>query len=185
MSKFGGDEDSKGYTGKRKKSYREIDAARGRTKNASRHDDPSQQRIERSASYEKYKKAADAIFEGGELPETLAATFDPAGKRTELRSALKLIADAKDRKTWAALVTQFLTEHELPEDAFFLDSILDHPKDAVVERALARLEELCSSGKLQQGRAPRSLLERLQTLAMMSMEPTIQERAKVLRGKLV
>ncbi len=81
------DDDETGISGKRKKTWRELDAQRGKSKYHSRQDDPQQQRIERSPSYEKYKKAADSLFGGGELPQGLAETFDPDGKRKERRVA--------------------------------------------------------------------------------------------------
>ena len=74
------EDEGSGISGKRNKSWREIDAQRGKSKYHSRQDDPNQQRIERSASYEKYKKAADSLFTGGELPQGLEQTFDPDGK---------------------------------------------------------------------------------------------------------
>jgi hypothetical protein len=119
------DDDSTGFTGKRNKSFREMDAARGKSKYHSRQDDPNQQRIERSASYEKYKKAADSLFSGGALPEGLAATFDPEGKRKEQKTALKKVTEAEDRKQWAERAVEYIEKYDLPDDAFFLDSLLD------------------------------------------------------------
>src|SRR5436305_4317008 len=72
------DDDTTGFTGKRNKSWREIDANRGsKSKYNSRQDDPQQQRIERSASYERYKRAADAVFSGGVMPDSGAHGLDP------------------------------------------------------------------------------------------------------------
>jgi hypothetical protein len=178
------DDDSTGFTGKRTKSFRELDAQRGKSKYHSRQDDPNQQRIERSASYEKYKKAADSLFGGGTLPEGLEATFDPSGGRKEQKAALKRVTEAPDRKAWAERVVEYLEKHELPEDAFFLDSLLDHPKDRIVDKALARLESLCEEGKLIREKAPRSLEQRLKTQEMTNLDSDVQTRAKALRLKL-
>src|SRR3954471_7133649 len=102
MARDKDDNDGGGFSGKRNKSWREIDASRGKSKSHSRQDDPAQQRIERSASYQKYKQAADALFTGGALPEGLAKTFDPDGKRKAQKDALqKLREAAPDRKSWA------------------------------------------------------------------------------------
>src|SRR5919199_675564 len=110
------DGDGGGFTGKRNKSWREIDAGRGKSKSHSRQDDPQQQRIERSASYQKYKAAADALFTGGELPEGLAKTFDPEGKRKAQKDAMMKLRDAPDRKSWAQGVLDYLEKYpELPE----------------------------------------------------------------------
>src|SRR5262245_66099158 len=92
------DDNEGGFTGKRNKSWREIDAQRGKSKYHSRQDDPQQQRIERSASYEKYKLAADALFTGGALPEGLAKTFDPDGKRKAQKEAMRNLREPPDRK---------------------------------------------------------------------------------------
>ncbi len=178
------DDDSTGFSGKRKKSFRELDAQRGKSKYHSRQDDPNQQRIERSASYEKYKKAADALFTGGALPQGLEATFDPDGKRKELKAALQKVTEAPDRKTWAALAAEYLEKHELPDDPFFLDSLLDHPKDRIVDKALSRLELLAEDGRLTREKAPRSLQQRLTTQELTNLDSDVQARAKALRGKL-
>jgi hypothetical protein len=179
------DDDSTGFTGKRKKSFRELDAQRGKSKYHSRQDDPQQQRIERSASYEKYKKAADALFTGGALPEGLAQTFDPEGKKQEKKKELqRVIEAAEDRKKWVQLAAEYLEKNDLPDDPFFLDSLLDHPKDRIVDKALARLELLESDGRLVKGKAPRSLEQRLKTQEMTSLDSDVQARARALRAKL-
>jgi hypothetical protein len=178
-------DDETGFTGKRKKSYRELDAQRGKSKYHSRQDDPNQQRIERSASYEKYKKAADALFGGGELPQGLAETFDPEGKRKAQKEAMQKVTEAPDRKAWVERVVTFLEQYpDLPDDAYFLDSLLDHPKERIVDKALAKLEALQKDGKLLKEKAPRSLPQRLRTLEMTSMDPETQTRAKALRASL-
>ncbi len=178
------DDDSTGFTGKRRKSYRELDAQRGRSKYQSRQDDPAQQRIERSASYEKYKKAADAIFDGGALPQGLATTFDPGGKRGEQKLAMAAIAEASDRKEWVRLVDDYIDKHSIPDDPFFLDALLDHPKDRVVEAALTQLETLVDQGKLLPSKAPRSLEQRLRSIEMTSLDSDVQARANALRQRV-
>lgn len=178
------DEDT-GISGKRKKSWRELDAQRGKSKYHSRQDDPQQQRIERSASYEKYKKAADQLFAGGELPKGLADTFDPEGKRKAQKEAMQKVSEAPDRKAWVERVTGFFEQYpEMPEDAYFLDSLLDHPKDRIVDKALGKLEALQRDGRLPREKAPKSLPQRLRTLEMTSMDPDVQQRAKALRGTI-
>lgn len=177
------DRDGGGFQGKRNKSWREIDANRGKSKYTSRQDDPKQQRIERSASYERYKHAADALFTGGELPDALAKQFDPDGKRKAQKEAMLKLREL-DRKGWVAGVVDYLEKYpELPEDAFFLDSLLDHPRDRIVDKAMTRLEALEGEGKLA-GKAPKSLDERLKSIEMTSMDPELQTRAKALRAKL-
>ena len=178
------DRDEGGFTGKRNKSWREIDAQRGKSKYHSRQDDPQQQRIERSATYEKYKQAADALFTGGELPEGLAAKFDPEGKRKAQKEAMNKLRELPDRKAWVQGVVEYLEKYpELPEDAYFLDSLLDHPRERIVDKALSRLEGLQEEGKLK-AKLPQSLEQRLKSLEMTSLDPDTQQRAKALREKL-
>src|SRR6476659_7643246 len=149
------DDDQGGFTGQRNKSWREIDARSGKSKSHSRQDDPGQQRIERSASYTRYKAAADALFTGGELPEGLAKQFDPEGKRKAQKEAMLKLRELPDRKAWAQGVVDYLEKYpELPEDAYFLDSLLDHPRERIVDKALARLEGLSEEGKLKDAKLP-------------------------------
>jgi len=173
-----------GFSGKRNKSWREIDAGRGKTKYHSRQDDPQQQRIERSPTYEKYKQAADALFSGGELPAGLAKTFDPDGKRKAQKEAMMKLRELPDRKAWSAGVVEYLEKYpELPEDPYFLDSLLDHPRDRVIEKSLGKLEAMEGEGKLKQ-KLPKSLDQRLKSLELTSLDSEIQGRAKQLREKI-
>ncbi|NBC38699.1 hypothetical protein HJC10_05680 [Corallococcus exiguus] len=178
------DNDGGGFTGKRNKSYRELDAQRGKSKYHSRQDDPAQQKLERSASYQKYKTAADALFTGGELPEGLAKTFDPEGKRKAQKDALRKVQESETRADWVKGVVDYLEKYpDLPEDAYFLDSLLDHPRERIVDKALAKLESLQEAGTLQK-KLPKSLDQRLKSIELTSLDPDMQGRAKVLREKL-
>jgi hypothetical protein len=173
-----------GFTGKRNKTFRELDAQRGKSKYHSRQDDPGQQRIERSASYSKYKEAADALFTGGALPQGLEQKFDPEGKRKAQKEAREKLREVPDRKAWVQGVVDYLALYpELPDDAYFLDSLLDHPKDRIVDKALGALEQLQADGKLA-GKTPKSLEQRLKSLELTSLDPDTQARAKVLREKV-
>lgn len=184
MAKDRDDNGGGGFSGKRNKSWREIDAGRAKgSKYHSRQDDPAQQKIERSASYQKYKAAADALFTGGELPEGLAKTFDPEGKRKAQKQAMQKVTESETRADWVKAVVDYLEKYpELPEDAYFLDSLLDHPRERIVDKALARLEVLADEGKLQ--KKPQSLDQRLKSVELTSMDPDMQSRAKALREKL-
>lgn len=177
--------ESGGFSGKRNKTWRELDAQKGKSKYHSRQDDPQQQRIERSASYTKYKEAADALFSGGALPQGLEQQFDPEGKRRAQKEAMNKLHELPDRKAWVQGVVDYLAQYpELPEDAYFLDSLLDHPKDRIVDKALARLEMLHEEGKLTAAKAPKSLEQRLKSIELTSLDPDTQARAKSLREKV-
>src|SRR6266852_5611667 len=93
------DENESGITGKRKKTWRELDATRGKS-----------------------KAHKEAMLNLRELP---------------------------DRQAWVAGVINFLEKFpELPEDPYFLDSLLDHPREEIVDKSLDKLESLCEQGKL-------------------------------------
>ncbi len=184
MAKDKDDRDGGGFTGKRNKSWREIDAARGKSKYHSRQEDPTQQRIERSASYSRYKAAANALFTGGELPEALAKTFDPEGKRKAQKEAMLKLRELPDRKAWVNGVAEYMEKYpELPDDAYFLDSLLDHPRERIVDKSLAKLEAMQEEGKLK-AKLPKSLDQRLKAIELTSGDPELQARAKLLREKI-
>jgi hypothetical protein len=177
------DESGGGFTGKRTKSFRELDAKRGKSKYHSRQEDPEQQKIERSPTYERYKRAADALFSGGALPEGLEKTFDPDGKRRLQSQEMMKLREAPDRKMWAVAVLEFLEKFpELPEDPYFLDSLLDHPRERVVDKALTKLEALQAEGRIKS--KPQSLKQRLTSIELTSMDPDMQTRAKALKAQL-
>jgi hypothetical protein len=178
-------DDETGISGKRTKSWRELDAQRGKSKYGSRQEDPQQQKLEQSATYDRYKKAADALFTGGVLPEGMAEKFDPENKRKAQKEAMLKVTEAPDRKAWVERAADFFTKFpELPEDAYFLDSLLDHPKERLVDKALAKLESLEGENKLPRSKTPKSLDQRLRSLAMTSLDTDVQQRAKILRDKL-
>ena len=179
-----GDNEGSGFTGRRNKTFREIDANRGKSKYNSRQDDAQQQRIERSPTYERYKTAADALFTGGELPKGLAQTFDPEGKRHAQKDAMLKLRELPDHKAWVQGVVDFMEKFpELPNDAYFLDSLLSHPRDRVVEKALSKLESLCDGDALK-GKVPKSLEQRLKSIELTSLDSEMQARAKALRERL-
>ncbi len=185
MSPKESDDDSSGISGKRKKSWRELDAQRGKSKYGSRQDDPKQVQLQNSPTYERYKKAADALFTGEALPEAMAEKFDPENKRKEQKEALLKVTEAPDRKAWVDRSADFVAKYpELPEDAYFLDSLLDHPKERIVDKALAKLEALEADAKLPRAKTPKSLDQRLRALQMTSLDSDVQQRAKALRDKL-
>jgi hypothetical protein len=178
-------DEGSGITGKRKKSWRELDAKRGTSKHVSRDEERQQERLQQSGAYEKYKKGLDSLFTGGALPDGLAQTFDPEGKRKVQKEAMQKVTEAPDRKAWAERVVEYLEKYpEMPDDAFFLDSLLDHPKDRIVDKALGKLELLQADGKLPKDKAPRSLEQRLRTIEMTSLDDEMKQRAKTLRSRL-
>jgi len=183
MSRYDDNNDS-GFSGKRKKTWREIDANRNKSPHASRQDAKDTSKIARSHSYEKYKKAADAIFTQGELPPALAEQFDAQGTRKAFRESIKKLMQPEDRASWIKGVAEFIEQYnELPDDIYFLDSLLDHPKEKIVCKALNHLEHWLDNGK-PLPKCPPSLKQRLKSIELGSLDVELQAQAKRLRERL-
>src|SRR5690606_31211345 len=171
-----------------RKSWREIDRARGRSAHTSStgRSDRAQERLERSQAYRSYKANLDKFFEGGATaaPEGLKALLDPTGEKSARAKAIEAIqkASAEDRKKWSGLVKAFVEEHELPPDPYLLTEFLGHPRERVADKALARIEQLHEAEQLK--KVPPSLDQQLRSLELTADDEELRERAKVLRGKL-
>ena len=94
------------------------------------------------------------------------------------------LRELPDRKAWAQGVIEYLEKYpELPEDPYFLDSLLDHPRERIVGQALGKLEGMQEAGTLKT-KLPKSLDQRLKALELTSMDPELQQRARALREQL-
>ena len=94
------------------------------------------------------------------------------------------LRELPDRKAWAQGVIEYLEKYpELPEDPYFLDSLLDHPRERIVGQALGKLEGMQEAGTLK-AKLPKSLDQRLKALELTSMDPELQQRARALREQL-
>jgi hypothetical protein len=181
MAKREGDED------RPKRSWREVDKMRDKAFSRQRaQEDRAQERMQRSPVYEQYKAKVSKIFEGGEIPDLLREKLDPSGALKARDILLKKIraAATEDRKAWADSVSEFVEKHELPDDAYLLVDWLDHPKDKVVEMALARLESMAEAGALAGPKCPKSMDQRLRSLELTGGDPEVQARARSLRERL-
>ena len=69
----------------------------------------------------------------------------------------------------------------MPPDPRLLDRLLGHPDETIVEKALARLEELHKAGTL---RPPPALRNRLASVEIESGDPKLRRRAADLRKAL-
>jgi hypothetical protein len=181
MAKRDGDDD------RPKRSWREIDKMRDKSFSRTRSkEERDQERMQRSPVYEQYKAKVSKIFSGGDLPDLLREKLDPSGAlkaRDDLLKRIRKLA-AEDRKGWSEAVQEFAEKFDMPEDAYLLVEWLDHPRDRVVEKSLARLEELANAGALTGPKCPKSIDQRLRSLEMLSSDPDVQEKAKALRVRL-
>ncbi len=170
---------------KKKLSYSERDKVmRERKSGGGRRTEGDREldRFQRSSQYSRYKQGLDRLFDGGELPDHLRNQLDPTGEKRERDEALKKVRlTADDRKKWLAAVDEYLVKFPLPEDAYFLDQLLSHPKQVVTEQALTALEKMAAEGTLK---PPASLKTRLQSLEIEADDPDLAARAKALYAKI-
>lgn len=181
MPRGGGDDD------KPRKSWREIDQMRGRSRHTSGdRPDASRDRLEKSQAYREYKSNLDKFFSGGvsAAPEGLKGLLDPTGAKSARAKAIEEIqqASAEDRRKWADLVRSFVEEHELPPDPYLLTEFLGHPRERVAAKALARLEELIEEDQIK--KLPPSLDQQLRSLELTSDDDDLKESARILREKI-
>ena len=79
-------------TGKRTKSWRDIDKGKGARTGTrqSREEEQKQERLQHSQAYQDYKKNLEAMFGGGgEAPDALKGALDPTGEKSAKKAALK------------------------------------------------------------------------------------------------
>lgn len=170
----------------RKLTYSERDKLL-RAKKKGDKPDFKQERLVQTQAYQDYKKSVEKIFGGGgEVPEQMQGALDPKGEKGKRTAALKELArlEQENRKAWSDAVVQFVAEHELPDDPYFVVSLLDHPKDRVVDKALGKLEQLAADEKIVGAKKPKSLEQRLKSIELTSMDDEQKARAKALREKL-
>ena len=164
---------------KRTKSWSEIDKARDRS-GGSRKDTRERETFQNSTGYTKYKTNLDRLFSGGGalLPEHLREKVDPGGEKAAEDETRKALYAIEDTKLFHSAAAEFLSAHEIPDDPRLLDRLLTHPDEEILEKALARLEELHRKGSLK---VPPALTQRLSTVEIDSGDPKIRRRAADLR----
>jgi len=164
---------------RQKKSWREIDKMRDRG-GPSRRDQRDRDSFERSTGYTKYKTNLERLFSGGApLPDHLKATG--GGGDEERDEERKKLFAIEDPKAFYAAATEYLKKTEMPADPRLLDRLLGHPDEEIVEKALARLEELHKARTL---RPPPALKNRLSSVEIESGDPKLRRRAAELRKAL-
>jgi len=168
---------------KRTKSWRDIDKGRDRGGSArAKSGDRDTERFQNSTKYTQYKSNLDRLFSGGvEMPEHLREKLDPGGALAERDEARKKLYAIEETKAFQVAAKEYLAAHEMPDDARLLDRLLGHPDEEIVEKALARLEEMQRQGSLK---APPALRQRLASVEIDTGDPQIRKRATELRKAL-
>jgi hypothetical protein len=173
--------DDDGYDDRPKKSWREIDQARDGKRSRSSTPPAEREKLEKSASYSRYKSAADQFFSGNLVPDALREKLDPTGENKAKQDALKRLKGAEEFKEFVQLSKEYVDTFGLPEDSYILDRLLAHPNDGIVLKTLERLGEQLTAGELK---PPKSLGERLKSLELGSDNPEVQDAAKALATRL-
>ena len=164
---------------RQKKSWREIDKMRDRSGGGARRDQRERESFERSTGYTKYKTNLERLFSGGApLPDHLRGKMEGDGGADEERKKLFAI---EDTKAFYAAASEYLKKNEVPDDARLLDRLLGHPDEEIVEKSLARLEDLHKAGTLK---APPALRDRLASVEIETGDPKLRRRAAELRKAL-
>ncbi len=169
--------DDDGYDDRPKKTWREIDQLRDGKRSRSATPPAERARLERSASYSRYKSAADKFFSGELLPEALAEKVDPTGGSRAKKDQVAKLRQVEDFREFATLAKAYVDEHGVPDDPYVVDRLLGHPNEGVVQKTLDKLSELLQAGGFK---VPKSLPERLKSLELSSDDPDLQDRAKAL-----
>ena len=170
------------YDDRPKRSWSEIDKMRDGKRSSSGPREPPRERIERSATYSRYKSAADQFFSGDLVPDALKEKLDPTGQGQVKEAALRKLKDSQDDfKLFAQTAKEFVDAHGLPEDSYMLDRFLALPNDGIVLKTLERLGELLNAGELK---PPKSLGQRLKSIELGSDNPEVQDAAKALAKAL-
>lgn len=163
-----------------KRSWSEIDKMRDGKRRGSQ-PDFAREKLERSATYSRYKSAADKFFSGEILPESLQEKLDPTGEAKARREALAKLKGADGAAEFAAAAKEYVEAWGAPEDPYLLDRMVGHPDEGIVLKALEKLIALAEAGELK---APKSLPERLRSAELNADDPDVQDEAKRLATML-
>ena len=167
---------------KPRRTWREIDKNRGKSSHTRTSSDRDRDRFEKSSAYSRYKQNLDKVFSGGELSDAMRDRLDPTGTGKARDALLKNVREAEDSKQFADAIDALLAQGEFPDDPYLLDRALEHPKAAVVLKALDQLALLSSDGKMK--KPPASLKQRLASLELTHDDGAVQEQAQLLAKKL-
>jgi len=167
---------------KPKKSWRERDKGRDRSRHTNTAADRERENFQKTTAYTRYKESLERGFSGGGLGAALRQKIDPSAEGLDKEKKLKAMRQAEAPSAFVQAVDDYLAGYEFPDDAFLLDRALEHPKVEIQLRALARLEALRDAAKM--AKPPASLKLRLDSLTLNSDDPDVQDAAKRLRKKL-
>ncbi len=161
---------------KERKSWREIDQAKDRSKHRSeRPETKGGKDLSTTHAYRAFKRKAEQVFSGQEaLPEAWAKKLGPSkGPSLKARqSALKTLMVTPTAELAAALQS-FEAEHGFPRSEEALGRLLELKATADLVRVLDAIVEEAEAANVAH---PGRLITRLQTLRLMHESPKMQAR---------
>jgi len=172
-----------------KPSWRERDRAKDRGEAVrAPHEGRGSARIATATA--QYKRQLDALFDRGEIPPHLKdklpapeAPVDPAA-----RERVRLTRAVRGAASGAALISALdalrSTLGAVPEDLELVLRFLEHPSDAVLREALARVEHVLDAGLPFPKAARKTWVTRLEGVAVSSFDPRVQSRAAALAARM-
>lgn len=129
-----------------KKSWRDIDKAREKSRERRDPDQKDRQRVEKTAAYSKYKSNLDKLFTpaGAGLPEHLRAQLGPASPEAEEK---KRLTEALKATPGEATLRPFLEKGwPLPAEPRLLLGLLDLKDESLLVPVLRALLEIVEGG---------------------------------------
>lgn len=161
----------------RKKSWREIDAQRDKSRHSGRDEKkPSAKEAQASASY---KKDLDALFKsGGNVPDRFKGLVDKlqpeeGSEEAEWRAAVTELRETEGFKEFALAARKFRRSgHKFPDDEDLMVRLLDVPDEGLLQAVLTHILDMERRGGFGR-KAP--LKNRLTTLRSLAEEPKTRE----------
>lgn len=161
----------------RKKSWKEIDAARDKSRHGSREErKPSARQAQASAQY---KKDLDALFKaGGDVPDRFKGLVDqlqPAEGSEEAvwREAVNELRGTEGFREFTLAARKFRRAgHRLPDDEDLIVRLLDVPDEGALQMALQHVLDMERRGGF--GRKT-PIKNRMQTMRSLAEEPRTKE----------
>ena len=169
---------------RRKKSWRELDAAREKGGAKTRFDPDERRRevIEKSQAYTQYESQLNKLFtpgSGAQLPPELKEKLGPpsaeAQQKQALTEALQNTADAPSLKNYLE------AGHALPEDSRLLIRLLDLPDPTLLLPVLKGLMAIVHGG---QKPSRMLLIQKLDAIALRLGNGEAADLARELRAEL-
>jgi hypothetical protein len=162
-----------------KKTWREVDAARGKSPHRRDPEERSREKASQTAAYSAYKSQLDKLFKPGgtALPEAMRAQLGPpSAESAERRKRAEALRTAPGADTLRACVD---AGDPLPDDPRLLTGLLDVRDEALLRAVLSALLAQVEAGKKPNRML---LLQRLTAALSFAEEQETRELAATLKA---